>query len=204
MNIGTGATATGQTKTIKIGTEALYGSAVSIKLGCGVGTSTVYVNGICIPKQAGTVLTLNCNLTVQTGNVTITGDASGTSVTLPSSLAISSLTSGHALFASASNTVSGESYLCPTRGGTGRGTLTSCYILYGCETNAVGLSNQFVFDHSNNRIGIGTCTPGHKLHLVGSSAVTCAYGFTDSATNTCLCARIEYNCSTCSIDFVIG
>ena len=74
VNISNGATASGSTKTINIGTGGLAGSTTNIAIGSTTGTSTTTVNGL-LKQQTYTVATLPSAATSGTGARSFVTDA---------------------------------------------------------------------------------------------------------------------------------
>lgn len=81
-------------------------------------------------------LTLANNFTTSAGAVTINALSEGSTLTLPTTSTISSLTANHVLYASAANTIAGEAQLAISRGGTGAASVTARYALLGPTSSA--------------------------------------------------------------------
>ena len=101
------------------------------------------INGLTITSSTGTLtignsiaVNLAAALSVQTGAVALTGNVAGSSgLVLPNaSITLSTLTSGHVLYASAANTIAGEAQLAVSRGGTGLASYTAGDLLYASGT----------------------------------------------------------------------
>lgn len=91
-------------------------------------------------NNASRTVTLGANLSTSGGDLTLQADAAGSTLDLPAgTTTINTLTSGHVLYASGTNTISGEAALSVGRGGTGRTSLTNNYLLYGDGTSAVSM-----------------------------------------------------------------
>ena len=99
--------------------------------------------------------------TASSGSGTVTSVAA----TVPSLLSISGspITTSGTLAITYSGTA-----LPVANGGTGLTTLTAGYIPYGAGTSALGSSANFFWDSTNSRLGIGTSSPGDKLHVEGN------------------------------------
>jgi hypothetical protein len=93
--------------------------------------------------SASKTLDVDTNTTFDgTGNLTITANASGSTLVLPAStLKINTLTSGYPIYASAANTISTEQYLHVQRGGTGIGSWTSNRLYKGQGTSPLAVSS---------------------------------------------------------------
>lgn len=63
-------------------------------------------------------------------------------------------------------------------GGTGLTSLTAGYIPFGNGTSALGNSANYVWDNTNNRLGINTSTPAVTLSIVSTDAVLVPVGTT--------------------------
>jgi len=89
-------------------------------------------------------------LTVTGGDVTLTGTGTGSGLTLPEgTITIDNLTANHVLYASATDTISGEAQLAVTRGGTGIGSYAVGDLIYADGTTslakrAIGTTDQFL------------------------------------------------------------
>jgi hypothetical protein len=89
-------------------------------------------------------------LIVTGGDVTLTGTGTGSGLTLPEgTITINNLTANHVLYASATDTISGEAQLAVTRGGTGIGSYAVGDLLYADGTTslakrAIGTTDQFL------------------------------------------------------------
>ena len=66
-------------------------------------------------------------------------------------------------------TITGITDLAVADGGTGLSSLTAGYIPFGAGTSAFGSSANLFWDSANNRLGIGTNSPGNILTIVGAS-----------------------------------
>ena len=153
-NIQAGATASGNTKTINIGTNGLSGSTTAITIGTNSGgTSSTTFNGSVTFAGAVSGIT-----TLAAGNTTITGFANvSTSVN------------------SALLTV-GTSFIANTTGAYHTGTVNAASYTIGSilianttqltYTSNVNFDSGVLFvDSSNNRVGIGTTTPAVALEV---------------------------------------
>jgi hypothetical protein len=69
-------------------------------------------------------------------------------------------------------TITGITDLAVADGGTGLSSLTAGYIPYGAGTSAFGSSANLFWDSANNRLGIGTATPGSSLVINQNSSYT--------------------------------
>lgn len=56
-------------------------------------------------------------------------------------------------------------------GGTGAGSWTANQVITGNGTSALLDAAQFYYNHSNDRVGIGTSAPAQALHVVGSEHI---------------------------------
>jgi hypothetical protein len=89
-------------------------------------------------------------LIVTGADITLTGTGTGSELVLPQgTVTINNLTENHVLFASATDTISGEAQLAVTRGGTGIGSYAVGDILYADGTTnlaklSIGNSNDFL------------------------------------------------------------
>jgi hypothetical protein len=89
-------------------------------------------------------------LIVTGADVTLTGTGTGSELVLPQgTVTINNLTENHVLFASATDTISGEAQLAVTRGGTGIGSYAVGDLLYADGTTslakrAIGTTDQFL------------------------------------------------------------
>lgn len=111
--------------------------------------------------DADRTLQLAANLAIASGNVTINGAGTGSTLTLPeASISINSINNGNVLYASAANTISGEASLSPTRGGTGLVAPAIFSILYGNSTDAMGLVAPNTEDIPKAMLMTGTGTAG--------------------------------------------
>lgn len=100
-------------------------------------------------------LTVEADLTINTGKVELSGSSSGASaLTLPNNLTtIQALTNGYVLYASAANTIGAEQRLSVVRGGSGLGSLDVNYFYKGNGTSAVAKSNLYDDGSSINVVG---------------------------------------------------
>lgn len=123
------------------------------------------INGLTISTSTGTLTiangftaAINAALTVQTGAVVLTGNVGGASqLTLPNaSVAISELTSGHLLYASAANTIAGLAQLDVPRGGTGIGSYAIGDIIYANGTTTLA------------KLGKGTASQLLGMNIAGT------------------------------------
>jgi len=59
--------------------------------------------------------------------------------------------------------------LAVSKGGTGRSSLTTGYVLFGAGTSAVGLDSNLFWDNTNKRLGIGTTAPATRLDVLSTA-----------------------------------
>lgn len=98
----------------------------------------------------------------------------------------------------ASNVASGT--LAVARGGTGTGTAaTQGQVFYAGASGVHAGSNNYVWDATNNRLGIGTNAPAVSLAVNGSDAILVPVGNT-SARPTATAGYIRYNSDTSSFE----
>ena len=125
------------------------------------------------------------NLTVgasdATGNITVKSNGStARSLTLSSDSTIGALTSGHVLYASATNTIGSEASLATSRGGTGLTAIGSAYYVLRTKSDTTGLEYSLVDDNSLTTTGVtagkysavtvnaqGRVTAGEQIVQVG-------------------------------------
>lgn len=84
-----------------------------------------------------TTVDAQVNLTVTTAPVTLQGTTNSTLVLPNGTLTLNNLTTDHALFVSATDTISSEPQLDPIRGGTGIGTYAVLDLLYADTTTTL-------------------------------------------------------------------
>ena len=80
---------------------------------------------------------------------------------------VANLTAGRAV--SASSLTLTTTPLAVGSGGTGLTSLTTGYIPFGAGTSAFGNSSNLFWDSANNRLGIGTASPGQTLNVASSA-----------------------------------
>jgi len=78
-------------------------------------------------------------------------------------------TAGQPLLSGGSSATPTWGTLGVAAGGTGLTTLTAGYIPYGNGASAFGSSSNLFWDSTNNRLGIGTSSPGYTLHVAGDA-----------------------------------
>ena len=136
-NIASGATASGSTKTLTLGTAGLSGSTTSISIGSAFGT-TINLNGILqlagSPGTSGQVLTSSA-----TGTPTWTTPAGGVT-------SFSGGSTGLTPNIATTGAVTLGGTLAVGYGGTGLTSLTANYIPYGNNGGAFSSSSSFTFD----------------------------------------------------------
>jgi hypothetical protein len=109
--------------------------------------------------QASDVPTLNQNTTGSAATLT-------TSRTFQTNLASTSTAS----FNGSANVTPGVTGTLPVaNGGTGSTTFTSGRILFGNSTTNINSSSNLFWDNTNNRMGIGTSSPGATLTIIGNA-----------------------------------
>jgi hypothetical protein len=109
--------------------------------------------------QASDVPTLNQNTTGSAATLT-------TSRTFQTNLASTSTAS----FNGSANVTPGVTGTLPVaNGGTGATTFTSGRILFGNSTTNINSSSNLFWDNTNNRMGIGTSSPGATLTIIGNA-----------------------------------
>lgn len=132
-NLASGATLSGSTKTVNIGTGGVAGSTTTITIGATAGTSTTTLNGTVSLANALSVGNGGTGATTLTGYV----KGSGTSaLTASSTIPTSDLSGSIALGSQVSGT------LLIANGGTNNASLvvTQGYVYYGDGTKLVGLA----------------------------------------------------------------
>jgi uncharacterized protein YqkB len=134
--------------------------------------------------QASDVPTLNQNTTGSAATLT-------TSRTFQTNLASTSTAS----FNGSANVTPGVTgTLAVANGGTGATTFTSGRVLLGNGTSAINTSSNLFYDVTNNRLGIGTASPGGKLTV--SSAGGADNGINLITTSGNSYAPIDFNTPT--------
>lgn len=140
------------------GSSILYGNGLggfsSVTIGSGVsfagGTLSATGSGGTVTSVGGTGTVNGITLTgtvTSSGNLTLGGTLSGVSLT---------------------SQVSGT--LPTTNGGTGLTSFTANGVVYASSTSALATGSSLVFDGTN--LGIGTSSPGSKLHLYSALGTT--------------------------------
>jgi len=109
---------------------------------------------------AADIPTLNQSTTGTAANITATSNT--TLTTLSNLVSIGTITTG-----TWNASAIGVAY-----GGTGLTTLTAGYIPYGSGTSAFGSSANLFWDSTNSRLGVGTASPGSKLHIANPANTT--------------------------------
>jgi len=86
-----------------------------------------------------------------------------------SGLTDSTLTASKAVFTDANKKLTSTGTQAVDQGGTGLSSVTSGQIVFGNSTTALATSAIFVYDNANQRLGIGTASPDHKLTVVNDA-----------------------------------
>jgi len=195
-NIQAGATASGNTKTINLGTGGLSGSFTQINIGPTAGVGTVTIN-------AGT--NLGINSTTPTSVLDVVGDAKITGVVTAttfngqinagvSTLGVSTATNltSQTINISGISTFNADVLIPTSSAKVGIGTTNPLQRLQVGVANTLGISTDgkvFVVT-DNGDVGIGTTRPTSKLHVIGDVLVT---GVTTFGNNILPSADNSYN-----------
>jgi hypothetical protein len=124
-----------------------------------------------LASNAASATTFSAGTTGFTPNTATSGAVTlaGTLATTNGGTALTSFTSGGAMYATSTSVLT-TGTLPVTAGGTGLTTLTAGYIPFGAGTSAFGNSANLFWSSANNRLGIGTTSPQNQLVVSNSGA----------------------------------
>jgi len=128
--------------------------------------------------------------TATTGAVTV----AGTLATANGGTALTSFTSGGALYATSTSALT-TGTLPVASGGTAQTSFTAGRVLYGSFSSSANL----FFDSSNNRLGVGTASPAVSLAISATDAILLPNGTTGQRP-TGAAGYIRYNSTTGSFE----